>query len=116
MSGSPSRPEGSALNNDLEIGRLQGALKATQDQQELHYAENNERFRDIHRAMSEQSVKLDALLSAQQVAMEVRRQTEVRQDQRAKRIAVWASVPASIVAVIVSQLLQWALMAHPILH
>lgn len=96
---------------EIEIGRLQGALKATQDQQDRDRLENNRRFELINEKLQKQDGKLDKLIGQQDAAAAVRTASDRRQDRRAKQIAVWASI-GSFLAVVFIELLRWWVSAH----
>lgn len=109
-----SPPDGGSTvtNTDMEIGRLQGAIAATQDQQARDRQQNNARFDRIEDKLSGQDTKLDKLLAAQEVAKSIRADSERRQDARARRLAWWASAGSGLIAVLAGEVLRWVLFRH----
>ena len=99
-------------NTDMEISRLQGGLRAAQEQQAIDRVQNNERFDRIDAKLASTDGKLDALLAAQQLAIGVRKEMDKRQDARARRLAGWTSVGTGLVIVVIGELVHYWLSHH----
>ena len=98
------------MSTDMEIGRLQGAIKATQEQQDRDRSQNNERFDRIDSKLGTQDSKLDQLLAAQASAATIRVNAEKRQDARARAIAIWTSFGTGFF-LIALEVMRWAISA-----
>lgn len=100
----PIPPPEPAVEDNLyyRIGLVQSGLNDQRGRQDRHEARFEVYVAENARRQEAMDGKLDQILAQQNESAALRRENEVRQDRRAKRIAAWAAVVASLIAGLLS--------------